>query len=195
MAPESPEKLFLTLTGHASSHGYLRGPQQDILRAYHEKFAEVSNVGLELPTGTGKTTVGLLIGEWKRRKGQRVAYLCLTNQLVGQVIDEAQRLGIVCADLRGTKNTRNPAEEAKYKQHSAIGVTTFSNLWNINPVVKGAGVLILDDAHGGEQFVSSMWTVSVKRYLDPDLFNDLLQALSPAMTEAQIKAIFDNTAP
>ena len=116
-------------------------PQQDILRAYHEKFAEVSNVGLELPTGTGKTTVGLLIGEWKRRKGQRVAYLCLTNQLVGQVIDEAQRLGIVCARSPWHKEyAESGGKKRNIKQHSAIGVTTFSNLWNINPVVKGAGV-------------------------------------------------------
>lgn len=193
--PESPEKLFVSLTGRAPTHGYLRGPQQDILRAYHEKFADASEVGLELPTGTGKTTVGLLIAEWKRRRGQRVAFLCLTNQLVGQVIEEAKRLGIVCADLRGTKDTRSPAEEAKYKQSSAIGATTFSNLWNINPVVKESDLLIFDDAHGGEQFVSSMWTVSVKRHLDPTLFGDLLQALSPAMTDAQITAIFDNTAP
>jgi hypothetical protein len=194
-APATPEKLFTTLSGRASSHGYLRGPQQDILRTYSEGYSEKSDLGLELPTGTGKTGVGLLIGEWKRRKGKRVAFLCLTNQLAGQVLAEAQRLGIVCADLRGTKDTRDTTEEAKYKQGSAIGITTFSNLWNINPVVKEPDVLIFDDAHGGEQFVSSMWTVSVKRHSDPTLFSDLLQALSPAMTEGQVKAIFDDTAP
>lgn len=194
-AHENPETLFVKQTGRAPSHGYLRGPQQDILRDYYEKAKQAQDVGLELPTGTGKTTVGLLIGEWKRRQGQRVAFLCLNNQLVAQVLEEAKRLNIPCADLRGTKETRDPVEEAKYKQRTAIAITTYSNLWNIKPVVKEADVLIFDDAHGGEQFVSGMWTVSAKRLSDPTVFNDLLQALSPAMSESQVKAIFDSTAP
>ena len=194
-APDSPEKLFLGLGGRAASHGYLRGPQQDVLRDYREKFSDVPDLALELPTGTGKTTVGLLLAEWKRLLGQKVAFLCLTNQLAGQVLDEAKRLGIGAADLRGTSKTRSISEEASYRKGAAVAVTTYSNLWNINPVVREAGLLIFDDAHGGEQFVSSMWSVSVKRQSDPDLFNNLLHALSPAMTQAQVAAIFDDTAP
>ncbi len=124
-APESPERLFTTLTGRAASHGYLRGPQQDMLRIYSTLHSSRSDVGLELPTGTGKTTVGLLIAEWKRRQGQRVAFLCLTNQLAGQVLEEAQRLGLDCADLRGKKETRDVSAEGKYKKRVAIGVSTF----------------------------------------------------------------------
>jgi superfamily II DNA or RNA helicase len=54
----------------------LRGPQQDVLRKY-EKYAKAPNVAAELPTGTGKTTVGLLIAEWYRRMDKRVAFLSL----------------------------------------------------------------------------------------------------------------------
>jgi hypothetical protein len=43
--------------------------------------------GPVLPTGSGKTLVGLLIGEWLRRKNkERVVFLCPTRQLVNQVI-------------------------------------------------------------------------------------------------------------
>lgn len=59
------------------------------------KIFEETDIAFELPTGTGKTAVGLLIGEWKRKRtGKRVAYLTLTNQLATQVLREAQSLGI-----------------------------------------------------------------------------------------------------
>lgn len=194
-APESPELLFYKLVGRAKSHGYLRGPQQDVLREFNDKFKDVADLALELPTGTGKTAVGLLIAEWRRLTGQKVAFLCLTNQLASQVIEEGKRLGIECADLRGTKDTRDIAEEARYRTKAAVAVTTYSNLFNMNPVIRDVDLLIFDDAHGGEQFVSSMWTVSIKRQSDPQLFNDVLNALSAAMTSTQIAAVFDNTAP
>jgi superfamily II DNA or RNA helicase len=102
---ESPEQLFYKLSDRAKSHGYLRGPQQDVLREFNEKFKDVADLALELPTGTGKTAVALLIAEWRRLTGRKVAFLCLTNQLASQVIDEGKRLGIECADLRGTLAT------------------------------------------------------------------------------------------
>jgi hypothetical protein len=33
----NPEELFYKLSGRDKSHGYLRGPQQDVLREYSEK--------------------------------------------------------------------------------------------------------------------------------------------------------------
>ena len=92
-APESPEQLFYKLGGRAKSHGYLRGPQQDVLREFNDKFKNVADLALELPTGTGKTAVGLLIAEWRRLTGQKVAFLCLTNQLASQVIEEGKGIG------------------------------------------------------------------------------------------------------
>lgn len=160
-APEGPEQLFYKLGGRAKSHGYLRGPQQDVLRDFSDKFSNSADLALELPTGTGKTMIGLLIAEWRRLSGQKVAFLCLTNQLASQVIEEGKRLGITCADLRGTKDTRDVGEEGKYRTRAAVAVTTYSNLFNVNPVIRDANLLIFDDAHSGEQFVSNMWTVSI----------------------------------
>lgn len=59
---ETPEELFSKLPNRAKSHGYLRGPQTDALRDYI-KLQDKSDIACELPTGTGKTTVGLLIAE------------------------------------------------------------------------------------------------------------------------------------
>ena len=43
---------------------------------------------------------------------------------------------------------RSAAEEGRFKTRAAIGVTTYSNLFNINPVVQESDLLIFDDAHG-----------------------------------------------
>jgi replicative superfamily II helicase len=65
--------------------------QADLIRAYAEKAAAKSDVALQLPTGSGKTLVGLILGEWRRRKyGERVVYLCPTRQLVHQVTQQAK---------------------------------------------------------------------------------------------------------
>ena len=49
------------------------------------------HVAFELPTGSGKTLIGLLIGEFHRRKYHRkVLFLCPTKQLVAQVCYQAK---------------------------------------------------------------------------------------------------------
>jgi len=187
----SPEELFFNLT-RDPSHGYLRGQQQDVLRSYAKDGVDASDVAFELPTGTGKTAVGLLIAEWKRRTGQRAAYLTLTNQLAGQVLLEAAKVGIPAADLRGTKSRRVQAEVGRYLTGSAVAVSTYSNLFNVNPVINGASLLVLDDAHGGEHYASDMWCVSVGSKEDAPLYASLLAALRPALSDAQFSEITES---
>src|SRR5687768_12877665 len=132
---DSPEAMFYALT-RKKSHAYLRGPQQDALRAYLSKAKKANDFALELPTGAGKTTVGLLIAEWHRRQSQgRTAFLTLTNQLAGQVLEEARSLGVEVADLRGGKDERSQPAEMRFRDGSAVGISTYSNLFNIKPVI------------------------------------------------------------
>jgi hypothetical protein len=193
-AYDSPEELFGKLPNRAQSHGYLRGPQVDALRDYIMLPVETANVAMELPTGTGKTTVGLLIAEWcRRRSGKRVAYLTLTNQLAGQVLIEAEKLGLNCADLRGKKANRRATEVGRYQGAQAIGITTYSNLFNVNPVIQTSDLLIFDDAHGGEHFVSDMWTVHIDAKQHEELYNESLTILRPTLSDTQYQVITDQT--
>jgi superfamily II DNA or RNA helicase len=119
-AYNSPEELFGKLSNRVKTHGYLRAPQGDALREY-VNYKTHPDIAFELPTGTGKTVVGLLIAEWRRRSsGGRVAYLTLTNQLAMQVLNEAEKLGFDCADLTGTKKTRHVAEVGRYQAGKAV---------------------------------------------------------------------------
>ena len=192
-AYESPEELFSKLPNRAKSHGYLRGPQADALREYLARKDD-ADIALELPTGTGKTAVGLLIAEWRRRRSKKkVAYLTLTNQLAGQVLEEGRNLGLECADLRGSKDTRDATEVGRYQTAQAVGITTYSNLFNTNPVIQPSDLLVLDDAHGAEQFVSGMWTVRIGATDHPDLYTEAMAVLRPAMSDLQYRVLTDET--
>lgn len=169
----------------------MRGPQQDALRSYL-KVHDTKDVAFELPTGAGKTTIGLLIAEWQRRQTRgRAAYLTLTNQLASQVIEEARRLSISVADLRGSKERRSGIEEGKFLDCSTVAVSTYSNLFNVNPIINQSETLILDDAHGGGEFAASMWTVRVSSDEYRDIHEDLLAVLTPLMTETQVAELLD----
>src|SRR5947209_5119306 len=83
--PDNPEALFRDLKSRSPQIQHLWSHQADILRAYHKEVGQ-KDVALELPTGTGKTLVGLLIAEWRRiALGERAVYLCPTRQLARQV--------------------------------------------------------------------------------------------------------------
>jgi superfamily II DNA or RNA helicase len=48
------------------------------MQKYVAEAQSAADVALQLPTGSGKTLVGLLIGEWLRRKNREpVVFLCL----------------------------------------------------------------------------------------------------------------------
>ena len=87
---DDPESLFRDRRNRT-----VQGPlshQSDILRRYQKEAFEKPNVALELPTGSGKTLVGLLIAEFRRvTKSERVLYLCPTKQLVLQVCEQSER--------------------------------------------------------------------------------------------------------
>lgn len=190
---ETVQDLFANLPNRAASHGYLRVPQGDVLKDYH-KISQHPDIAIELPTGTGKTTVGLLIAEWRRRVSKnRVAYLTLNNQLARQIIKEAEKLGIEHANLIGNKRVRDRGEEGRYLSGEAIGISTYSNLFNVNPVIQESDVLILDDAHGGAKHVVDMWSVSVKRKDCSELYDNLLHELRSGLTDSQYRIVCDGS--
>jgi Rad3-related DNA helicase len=87
-------------------------------RGYALKGTKAPDVAFELPTGTGKIAFGLLLAEWRRRAGEKTAYLTLNDQLASQVLAEAAKLGIPVDDLRGNKYSRSAAEEGAIPNRS-----------------------------------------------------------------------------
>ena len=161
--PDSPDELFRDLPRRKIPD--VLPHQREIMRSYAAMQADVADVAFQLPTGSGKTLVGLLIGEWRRRKNQeKVVYLCPTRQLVNQVVEQAKdKYGLTIIPFLGSIRDYEPNRKAEYKSSDRIAVTTYSSLFNTNPFFKDADVLIVDDAHAGESYISKLWTLSVSR--------------------------------
>lgn len=163
-APPSPDLLFRELSRRKIPD--VLPHQQSIMRRYAEEVAEASDVALQLPTGSGKTLVGLLIAEWLRRKNQeRVVYLCPTKQLVNQVVEQAEtKYGLSVVGFTGTSRNYDPVSVTKYRQRDCVAVTTYNSVFNINPFFNDAEVIIVDDAHAAENYVANLWSLSIDRF-------------------------------
>ncbi len=167
VVPETPDRLFLQLTRRKIPD--VLPHQQEVMREYARSAADKSDVALQLPTGSGKTLVGLLIGEWRRRKmNERTVYLCPTNQLVYQTVEQAQsKYGIDAIAFTGSKKDYAAADKARYRGRDVIAVTTYSSLFNVAPYFNDPELVIIDDAHASENYIASMWSLRVDPQ-DPD---------------------------
>lgn len=165
--PDSPEKLFLDLPRRKIPD--VLPHQREVMRTYTAEAVDLSDVALQLPTGSGKTLVALLIAEWRRRKNQeRVVYLCPTRQLVNQVVEQAnEKYGLTVLGFTGRILGYDPTAKAEYHNADRVAVTTYSSLFNTNPYFDDADVVIVDDAHAAENYVAALWSVAVDRN-DPD---------------------------
>ena len=161
--PDSPEKLFLELPRRRIPD--VLPHQKEIMRLYAAEGSDLPDVALQLPTGSGKTLVGLLIAEWRRRRNrERIVYLCPTRQLVNQVVEQAEdKYGLTILAFTGSSQSYDSTAKAEYQTANRIAVTTCSSLFNTNPYFDDADVVIVDDAHAAESYISDLWSVRVER--------------------------------
>jgi hypothetical protein len=161
--PDDPEALFRDL--RKKTVPGLLSHQADVLRSYIAVHTQYPDIALQLPTGSGKTLVGLLMAEWRRRRyGERVVYLCPTWQLVNQVAQQASaKYGIDLHAFTGSRAQYDPTASADWQSAEAIGVTTYSSSFNTNPFFSDANLIILDDAHSAENYVSAFWSLLIEK--------------------------------
>jgi hypothetical protein len=176
----SPEELFRDLRNRRIQG--LLSHQADILRDYQSTNIESSDVALQLPTGSGKTLVGLLLAEWRRRKfRQRVAYICPTKQLVHQVVEQSRAYGIKTLPFVGKQAAFSAASKGDYLNAETVAVTTYSALFNVNPFFDSAQTLVLDDAHAAENYVGKFWSLLVSKQHHTTLFATIAGALKTVL--------------
>lgn len=192
--PENPEDLFRDLRSKTIDSPYSH--QADIWREFQKAAVDSPDVAIELPTGSGKTLVGLDLAEWIRRRRKRpVVYLCPTNQLVNQVVEQAQtQYGLDVDGFTGRVADYDQGAKARFLQANAIAVTSYSALFNINPFFDGADLVVLDDAHAAQNYIASLWTVRIEKHnVDHrPLFKALVTLLKPMLpTQKYEKMIGD----
>lgn len=170
---ETPEELFSFLQRRDPAVEQLWSHQADMLREFHGLHNE-SDIALELPTGSGKTLIALLIAEWTRlTKQARVLYLCANNALVDQVAEKATGYGINALPFTGPHAQYDPSSVTAFNRAGGIGITSYWTLFNTNPRLSPTHI-ILDDAHAALQAVMSLWTTEIGRRNNHELFDRLI---------------------
>lgn len=166
IVPDSPEKILLDLPRRKIDGVLLH--QGEIMRTYAIKALDAPDVALQLPTGSGKTLVGLMIAEWRRRKfGERVVYLCPTRQLVNQAVEQAdEQYGLSVNGFTGSASSYLANARAEYQNADKVAITTYSSLFNTNPFFSNPDIVIVDDAHAAENYIAALWTLKVERHRD-----------------------------
>jgi Rad3-related DNA helicase len=160
----------------------LRPMQRSILEQYTSLLSSndavmKSDVAIEMPAGTGKTLVALLIAEYHRRLNRRIAILTGTRQLAKQVAEDANYLGINVAVFEGPGQDWSPKELRRYQRAETIGIMNYWANFNVNPRSAPAEVLILDDAHLAESAISGLFSIRVKRNENNNLYMGIINAI------------------
>ena len=185
--PADPESLLRDL--RKKKIPGLLSHQADMIRSYLEIPNTTQDVALQLPTGSGKTLVGLLIAEWRRRKyGERTVYLCPTRQLVNQIANHAsEKYGLDVLAFIGKKANYDSQAMADWQSADAVGITTYSSLFNVNPFFSDPNLIILDDAHSAENYISSFWSLQVDRLAETQksTFAALVSVLAPLLPSSE----------
>lgn len=172
--------------------------QTEILKKYMSESERGSNdLSLELPTGSGKTLVGLLICEFRRRKyHERVVFVCLNKQLVRQVIDEArQRYQIPVVGFTGKFSEYSQNDFVKFEDSSAIAVVDYSAIFNNYSKFSEVGTFIFDDAHNASDYIDNNWTVRISKVENESTFDRVVAAMRSVLDDTSIGHLSGNVTP
>jgi len=175
----------------------IQGPldyQSDMIDLYMKDGYESSNVAIELPTGSGKTLIGLLIGEFRRRKNkEKILYLCPTKQLVNQVAEQAKdKYGINVYSFTGKQSEYDQSDLYSFMRNEGIAITTYSSLFNNYTIFDDVDIIILDDAHSAENYIASTWSLEISRDNHIELYKSIVEHLKDLMEPGQYQIMMND---
>jgi Rad3-related DNA helicase len=179
-----PPDFHALLSEQASERFHeLRPAQEAVLAEYSSDHLETLDLAIELPTGAGKSLVALLIGEAWRRQGRTVAVLTGNKALASQMEREGTDLGVELVRMEGRGEDIPLASRRRYRRSQAIGVMNYWVMFNSNPVVDSADLLIIDDAHLAEGALEGLFSIRIDRYAHPQLFSTIVTDLAARLPD------------
>lgn len=93
--------------------------------------------------------------------------------MANQVSLQSQDYGIRTEVFVGSKREYDSEKLSDYQSGDIIAISTYSGLFNISPGIKDPNTIILDDAHGAESYIGSMWSIDINRRKDPELYRNI----------------------
>ncbi len=176
----SPQEMY-----QDNKYKKIMGPldYQALMLDLYIKNYNNKTVALELPTGSGKTLVGLLIGEYRRKKNkEKILFLCPTNQLVHQVVNEANnKYGLKAIAFCGKQRNYSPKDKSNFLMANVIAVTTYSSFFAQYSFFEDVDILIMDDVHSCEDYIISNWTIQIER--NDSSFSPIVELIKPILNE------------
>jgi hypothetical protein len=158
--PKDPLALYETLDTQFT-HVELRPAQQQLLTAWAARRGD-RDVVLKLATGAGKTTVGLVALYSHMRETQRPCmFLCPTNQLVDQVVDEGRRCGVSAVAVTGGADIPPEALAG-----TSLVVTSVQSIFQARAgrfQKAGFYAILIDDAHAAVDIVRQQFRITIPR--------------------------------
>ena len=155
-----PREIFLTLD-RAPAFQFPRDIQTEIMNAWFDTRDQRDSI-IKLNVGGGKTLLGLLLLQsCLNEEAGPALYICPDNQLVSQVLYEADQLGI--------EITKNP-KDAGFQAGERICVTNVHTVFNGKSVFgvgqEGIkipiGSVVVDDAHACLATINDQFKITLK---------------------------------
>ena len=174
-----PRKLFASLPKSDNVNDLYDG-QASVLSAWYERRNE-SDIIIKMPTGAGKTIVGLLIAQsYMNQSGGPAVYLVESKQLVEQALNQAKRIGVKAFKYEGGSSIN-----ASFRNGEALLIGSYQAMFNGKSTFDrgdmGAAVplecIIVDDAHAALSTVRRAFSVIVRKDKSPKLFDSLTVGL------------------
>lgn len=155
--------------------------QIEVLDKYYKELKDEKRIAIELPTGSGKSIIGLLILEMWRRTGKRVAILTSSIALSEDMAKRCEDLGIESVVITGKRgeeerNIERVRKIKKYKRNQAIGIM---NYWAylLGRDIAEADVLVIDDADSFENLLIDQYSLAISRKEYEDIYDSILSEL------------------
>lgn len=172
-----PRDIFMSLPGKDKKYEYPRDVQSDVWKKWFECRKNKNNI-IKMNTGSGKTTVGLLILKSCLNEGVGPAvYVVPDAYLVEQVCKEAQTLGI---------KTSTDEKDLSFIRGQSILIINIHKLINGKSVFGMRGVnnveigsIIIDDAHACLTTIKDQYTLQIPR--ETEMYSKILQLFSESL--------------
>lgn len=183
-----PREIFKLLRKD-SKYSYLRDVQSEVLQKWVTVKDQRDTV-LKMNTGSGKTTVGLLILKSCLNEDMGPAvYITPDRYLTSQVIDEAKALGIEVTDRIDTS----------FKRGNSIFVDNIHKLINgksvfgVNKQKQSIGSIVIDDVHACLSKTDEQFTIKLSS--SNEIYKSLLDVFTDTLKQqssSDFLAIKDN---
>lgn len=177
----------------------LRPSQEQILKKWYSNYQDKKDILIKLPTGQGKTLIGMLMLQSILNKNEGPAiYLCPNSYLVDQTYEQANLFGInatlVESDGSLPRNFSNSKSILIANCKKLFnGMSKFGVQGSGNDIID-LGAIVLDDAHTCLEIIRNSFSINVNKYSNTSmsaLYSELLTLFNGALSRQEAGTCMD----